>query len=122
MIRRVYKRHKYGVADKADRTHNGVVYHSKAEMMYAIELELMPDVRRYRRQVEVQLGEDFRTIVDFVVEYTDGRTEYVEVKGHETAGFKQVLRLWPKYGPGVLRVVKRSRGRFKTEKVVGGKR
>lgn len=113
---------KYGVAPREDRTHNGVEYHSRAEMLYAIELELLPDVRSVVRQVPVQLGEDFRTIVDFEVEYTDGRTEYVEVKGHETAGFKQVLRLWPKYGPGVLRVVKRSRGRFKTEKVVGGKR
>lgn len=112
---------KYGVADKADRTHNGVVYHSKAEMLYARELELLPYVRSVVRQVPVQLGEDFKTIVDFEVEYTDGRAEYVEVKGHETAGFKQVLRLWPKYGPGVLRVVRRGRRGFETYRVVEGK-
>jgi len=121
MSRRAFRRHKYGVAARADRTHNGVVYHSRAEMLYAIELERLPDVRSVVRQVPVQLGPDFKTVVDFMVEYTDGRTEYVEVKGHETPDFERVLRLWEKYRPGTLRVVRRGRRGFETYRVVEGK-
>lgn len=116
---------KYGVAAKADRTHNGVVYHSRAEMLYAIDLEtwgVFLEIRHVLRQVRVRLGEDFTTVVDFQLIYNDHRVEYVEVKGVETREFKRVLRLWPKYGPSTLRVVKRSGSRFETTRVVEGKR
>ncbi len=103
---------KYGVAAKADRTYNHVVYHSKAEARRAQELDLLIRggvVERWQRQVKFQLGLDVVYVVDFHVTNIPGvlLTEWVEdVKGHETREFKFKKKLWKKYGTMPLAIIK----------------
>ena len=114
--------HQVKVAPKDQRTHNGVVYPSKAECTRAMELDLLvmaSDIRGWGRQVQIPLGADFRTAVDFVVFKWDGTFRLEEVKGVETTDFKTVRRLWPKYGPGKLHILKRTRTGWNTETLGG---
>jgi len=102
-------RHKYGVAPAAERQYNGVTYHSKAEAIRAQQLDLLVrggEIVRWDRQVAIQLGDDFHTVVDFVIVDKDGRTYAEEIKGFETKQFKTVRRLWMKYGPFPMRIMK----------------
>jgi hypothetical protein len=55
------------------------------------------------------LTEDDRYKVDFLVFYEDGTLEAVEIKGMETAAFRRTRRLWLKYGPMPLKIVKKNR-------------
>ena len=111
------KRSKYGVAPKEQRVYRGVLYASKAERMYAQTLDLRTDTDWWLRQVPVQLGEDVVYRVDFLVsEKTrawdspgSGIVHAVDVKGAETREFKRVKKLWAKYGPFPLRIVKRGK-------------
>lgn len=99
------KRHKYNAA----RTeHDGVHYDSRAEATRAVELDLLVRggvIDHWKRQVVFRLGPDFRTKVDFLVE-ADGKTWVEEVKGCEV-DFARVRRLWKKYGPCPMLVLKR---------------
>lgn len=126
------KRNKYGVAPKDERTHNGVVYDSKAEMEYAQGLDLLLKgglITGWIRQVTIPLGEDFKTRIDFLVfepawvgnepPRAATLTEFVEIKGHETPKFKDVRRLWAKYGPGPLFIKKRKGNGWTTEVLPG---
>ena len=115
------RRHKYNVAPKEQRTFNGIVYHSKAESVYAEQLDLLKragDIIDWERQVTFQLGPDIKTVVDFVV--TEWRDKYVvEIKGMELPAFKRVKKLWPKYGPLDMHVMKRVGKRWQ-ESVIQG--
>lgn len=109
------KQGRYG--NVARRTeYNGVMYDSKAEASQACELDVEMQQGRiawWIRQVTIALGPDFKTRVDFLVCV---RWNYihdlpgvyaVEVKGVEAREFKKVRKLWPKYGPFPLHIVKR---------------
>lgn len=104
--------HKYRVSVRHARTYNGVVYASKAEMRRAVELDLLlkaGQIRSYRRQPLYQLGADFHYRADFEVMRHDG-VHAEDVKGFETREFRRVKRLWRKYGPVNLVILKRARG------------
>ncbi len=113
MDRKPVKSNKY----HAEPTHyRGVRYNSKAEAAYAMVLGLREqsgEVAWWLRQVKIQLGEDFSTRVDFLVAKRDHlvRTlvfiEAHEVKGKETREFAKVRKLWPKYAPFPLHIIKR---------------
>ena len=71
---------KYNVSSKKDRTWRGVVFDSKHEMLYAQQLELRKkagDIANYQMQVpyllEVNGMKIAKYILDFLVEYPDGR-------------------------------------------------
>lgn len=54
--------------------------------------------------------------------YTEkGRKVWVDTKGVETEIFRLKMRLWRCYGPGPLRIVKRSGNGFKTTKEIMSK-
>ena len=83
------------VAPKADRTYNGMVYHSKAEARFAAELDLKKKaglIRDWWGQVHFCLkvnGKEIGSmVIDFSVVDKDGKQYYVEVKGQETAKYK----------------------------------
>ncbi len=108
------KHNKYKVAPEEERTYNGTVYHSKAESTYAAQADMLlrsRDILGWKRQVTFQLGPDNNTTVDFVT--TDRHGEYVvEVKGFETPEFKKVKKLWKKYGPMAMHIMKRVGNRW----------
>lgn len=118
----VKKPHKYGVAAKENRTYDGVVYDSKAEAIYAAEVDLLftnNDIKEWERQVTFQLGPDSKTRVDFVV--TEWHEQYaVEIKGVETPAFRRVRRLWKKYGTMDMIIKKRHGNRWQTSRIRGG--
>jgi hypothetical protein len=73
---------------KCGKTNEYLFFHSKKEARYYCELELMRKagvVKEITQQkpyiVPLESGERIRYILDFLVEYTDGHTEYVDVKG-----------------------------------------
>jgi len=117
---------------KAIRTqHGGRVYDSKAEADYARRLDEWREeglVEWVLPQVTIPLGPDFSTRVDFLVEHLGqprlvlgketSRTEViaVEVKGYETPRFRKIKKLWRKYGPFPLWVVKQG----KIEEIITG--
>ena len=108
---RYQRRHKYNVGGPETRTFEGVVYDSKAEMSRAVELDLLcrvGEIFTWRRQVNVPLGKDFSTIVDFLVCDKSGEQYAEEVKG-DASKFGRTKRLWRKYGPYRLRVLTRNK-------------
>lgn len=103
---------------------DGDRYASATEAAYAQVLDYLVQAGLYetvRRQVRIDLGEDACTIVDFVVTEAGGGdlTFAIEVKGYETPGFKRVRRLWPKYGPYPMYLVKRKGARWVSERIPG---
>ena len=105
-----------------DRTFDGVVYDSKAECKRAGELAALVQAgvhRKVERQVKFQLGPDFATKVDFVVTTTIGLRWVEEVKGFEKPRFRDVRRLWKKYGPMPMLVMVPKGTGWKTERVEG---
>ncbi|MCZ6654838.1 MAG: DUF1064 domain-containing protein [Planctomycetota bacterium] len=117
----VKKPHKYRVSPKEQRTYNGDVYHSKAEAIYAAQLDLLlrsGDIRGWERQVKFQLGPDNKTIVDFLV--TEWHDVYVvEIKGMETPEFKRVKKLWVKYAEIDMQIMKRFGNRWQVSVLHG---
>ena len=86
------KKNKYNVAAKILRTHNGVVFDSKKEMIFQKQLELLvkaKEVVSFERQIPYQIivnGQKIcKYILDFIVVYADGKTEYIDVKSPATA-------------------------------------
>lgn len=112
----VARRSKY----RAVRTaYNGRTYDSKAEAARAQELDMMRDtgaILYWQPQVTFVLGDDTLR-VDFLVWHEDGKVEAEDVKGYETRGFKRKAKLWQKYAPCPLRVLRR-RGRAWEARVV----
>jgi hypothetical protein len=98
------KKHKYN----AEKTkYNGVTFDSKKEAKYAAHLDLLikvGEVIQYQRQVRftynlfaqqaeggkiVKVGKTRAYIVDFVVYYSSGVIEFIDVKGYQTKAFKE---------------------------------
>lgn len=116
------RRGRIRVAPKAARTYRGVTYASKAERDYARHLAALKRkgvVTDVQRQVRVKLTEaEIVYIPDFLVTFADGRVEYHEVKGMETDSWKVKKKLWTRYGPGVLVVIKKRGDAFvETERI-----
>lgn len=103
------RKNKYHVAPKRQRTIGTRTYASKAEMKYAAQLKIDPDVRIFIEQPRVYLGEDTVYKPDFFVLRTNGDAFYVDVKGVETTEFKRTKLLWEKYGKLELYIVTNGR-------------
>lgn len=116
---------KYRVSPADQRTWNGRVYASKAEMEYAKILDLEQRggiIRNLTHQPAVRLGP-----IDFVPDFAawhvaSGKWRWYDVKGVQTPAFKIKLKLWVEYGPGDLFIVKKAGKRFKVVQVVAGGR
>ena len=102
------------VAPLAQRTYKGVVYHSKAECVYAFQLDALVasgEVFEWQRQVGFPLMVNGKLIARFVVDFhvnpTEGEPYLVEVKGWETPEYKLKLKLFKALYPNAdYRVVK----------------
>lgn len=117
------KRRKYRVAPKADRTWRGVVYDSKGEMRYAQQLALDGTVVLVIEQPKLWLGVPENTYrPDFFVLRQYGDHEFVDFKGAETRQFAKNEKLWKKYGPAPLRIVKAKpySGELYTDRIIEG--
>jgi len=110
------KRSKYGVRTdakgKAERTLDGVLYASKAEMRYAAELNMLQrtgKIHSYERQVPIGLYVKnvlvARMIIDFRVRLPDGSTDLVDVKGKVTPEWRLKAKLFEAiYGYKIIEV------------------
>jgi len=81
-------RHKFG-AVRTER--DGIKFASKKEAAYYDELTLRKrtgEVLVFLRQVPFHLPGGVKYVCDFAVFYADGRVEFVDVKGMQTAAFK----------------------------------
>ncbi len=118
------RRNKFRVAPADQRKFLGKTYPSKAEMLYAVELQQMLDaglIIEYVEQPKLWLGvPENKYIPDFLVIPRDGIPYYVDVKGIETAVFKKNKRLWRSYGRLQLFLVKRKSTKFEVYEVVEG--
>ena len=75
-------------------------------------------IRGYLRQVTFRLGcEENRYRADFVVFGPDGIAWAEDVKGFETPAFLEVRRLWARYGPCPLIILKRRGKGWRREEV-----
>ena len=101
--------------------YGGHVYASGIEAARAQELDLlitMGAVRYWLRQVTFRLGEDGESLrVDYVVWWASGIVIAEDVKGRETRDFIRKKKLWAKYAPCPLHILKR-RGNGWTTTVV----
>lgn len=127
------KRHKYNVADAADRTYGvdkdgePVVYHSAAEASRAQELDWllrMGVITSWGRQVTFRLGPVFVYVADFVVDgFTPDRrvaaTWVEEVKGVKKPRDREVERFWAEYGPFPMLIYKRKGNAWVIERIEG---
>ena len=118
-----FRRNKYGVSSRADRTWKGITYHSKSEMIRAKDLDILircGEIKSYESQVKFALGKDFNYVADFVVTMPGGAKHVEEIKGFETSLFKITRRLWKKYGPMKMLILKRKRSDW-TREILDGK-
>ena len=124
-------RNKYNVAPKDERTFNHKIYPSKAEMLYAQQLDLLKqagEVLEVLEQPKFHLGcPENVYVADFLVilpQDQDFKVYVVDVKGMETSKFKRDKKLWASYGRLKLVIVKctsYSTGKFKViEEIEGG--
>lgn len=103
------KTNKYG----AKRcTYRGVIYHSKKEASYAMELEYKKIggvIKDWKRQIKIPLTVNniliANYVVDFVVEHNDGTLEYVEVKGVKTPTWKLKWKLFEALYPELKKTI-----------------
>lgn len=110
--------HKYKAAPTI---YNGVRYDSKAEAERAKELDLLKragDIHDWKGQVHFILG-DINYRADFLILGTDGEIWIEDVKGMETDRFRIVRKLWKKYGPLPLHILKRKGKQWNTEIIRG---
>lgn len=119
-----HRRNKYKVSPADARTWRGRTYASKAEMLYAKELDLQLRgglIAEIVEQPIIHLGPiDYRP--DFAVRRTPvGVWYWADVKGMETPEFRLKCKLWAECGPGTLYVVKLSGKRFKVARVIESK-
>jgi hypothetical protein len=117
--------HKFKVAPAPDRTYNGRTYGSKAEMHYAMRLDIEKQacaIVEYIAQPKFHLGcPENVYVADFLVigDPAYGQTPFVvDVKGVETQKFKHDKKLWAQYGRLPLHIVKKVGNKFKTVDVI----
>jgi len=106
---RIPRRNKFNAKPTVYR---GWRFDSKMEAEYAKDLDRLVGAKMilwWLRQVPIDLTEDDRYRVDFMVCHADGLLEAIEIKGMETEAFRRIRRLWLKYGPMPLKVVKKNR-------------
>ena len=91
------KANKFGAVKQE---YNGHKYDSKREAAHAQYLDLLikaKEVKSWDRQVKIPLAVNgvhlCNYFMDFVVEFTDGRIEYHEVKGYEKELWKLKWKL-----------------------------
>lgn len=110
------RRNKYGVSAPAERTFDGKIYASKAEMARAKQWNKDPFYAVFE-QVRVSLGvRENVYVVDFLVFARNPRDASVnsgtfwaeDVKGMKTAKFARDIKLWARYGPCPLHILTRS--------------
>lgn len=106
------KRHKYGVAEVAQRTYAGRVYDSAREMVRARELDLLKmdgTVQAWWNQYRVPLVVNGKTVcayvADFRILYEDGHYELEEIKGCATREWRIKEKLFRALFPKVKLVV-----------------
>lgn len=88
--------------------YNGQLYDSKKEARYAAKLDLLlksgivTEIKRqvpfkwetiYRANGKELVSNQFRYVVDFVVTYSTGEIEYIDVKGFKTADYKRKKKI-----------------------------
>jgi hypothetical protein len=83
-------------------TRDGMKFHSQAEAKYydqLVHLKREGFVSFFLRQCPMHLTAGIKYVVDFVVFYTDGQVEFIDVKGQSTPLYimkkKQVEHLYP---------------------------
>ena len=90
------------VASKADRTYNGHVYHSKAEALWAFQLDCQKQagiIRSWRAQPKFTIwwpvgnAKICDMILDFEVQSLDNTFKLQEIKGWETPEWKLKKKL-----------------------------
>lgn len=127
-------RNKYRVSPAHERKWRGKTYDSKAEMLYAQQLDLQMqagDVVEVIEQPRLWLGvpentyrPDFLVVPKGIAKRSDDWIAhppyYVDVKGVETPAFKRIKKLWASYGRLDLHIVKRSGNGFRTVEVIEG--
>lgn len=103
-------RNKYGARKTM---YNGVKYDSRAEADRAAELDAMlkaGQVTWWLRQVQIPLGAPGVSLkVDFLVAIRNIGGPIIlaqEVKGVETERFRVLKKLWPKFGPFPLHIIR----------------
>ncbi len=94
---------------------DGITFDSRAEACFYNELLFLQkagEINIIELQPKVYLTEA-RILIkpDFLIE-ENGKKVWIDVKGHTTAVFQIKVRLWSKYGPGTLRLVKKNGFRF----------
>lgn len=107
---------KYG-AKKAP--YNGATYDSKAEAERAKELDYLlqiGQIRGWTRQVTFHLGCSENVYrADFLVFECNGGVHAEDVKGARTPKFNRDVKLWKRYGPCVLVILRKSGKGWKRE-------
>lgn len=108
---------------RAIRTeYNGVTYASKAEATRAEELDLWlksGDVVSVERQPRFTLGcPENVYVADFRVTCSNGSVHVEDVKGCETAKFRHDKKLWRRYGPCPLSIMKHRGARWDVEVII----
>jgi len=104
----------------AKRTvYNGVSYASRAEATRAQQLDAMrmsSAIRFWVGQPLFRLGCPENTYrPDFLIVGSDGHVWAEDVKGVETAAFRRNRKLWARYGPCELRILRRRQGGWTSE-------
>jgi len=87
------KRDKYNRRPKWARTVDGIVFDSKKEMEFYLQLKLDPTVKFFLRQVPFHLPAGIKYLADFIVFYHDGSYEVIDVKGVRTTEYKMKKKL-----------------------------
>ncbi len=110
------------VSPKEERTYKGRVHASKLQMRYAVQLDALVEnglIKWWLREVGIDLGEDFRYRVDFVICDRFDAVWAVDTKGFRTKSTATQAKLWKKYGPFPLHIVGDDRGKgFKTLEII----
>jgi hypothetical protein len=98
------RRNKYNVAAKEDRTHGGIVFASKHEMMDFCELRMLEQagvISDLKLQPRFKLPADITYVADF--QYVrDGLTIVQDSKGVRTPVYKMKLRLFKSTYPHLV--------------------
>lgn len=92
--------------------YGGRTYASIAEAQRARKLDELletSEIRHWEPQPKFHLGcPENVYIADFVVWHHDGTTHVEDVKGAESPKFRRDKRLWSRYGPCNLHIIKRN--------------